>query len=61
MAGHPGSGLVRLAHADSRAGVALPGSVGREDREAAHAERLSPSATREQGAGHRELPEEPDP
>ena len=61
MAGHPASGLVRLAHADSRAGVAVPGSVGREEREAAHAERLSPSATREQGAGHRELAEEPDP
>jgi dGTPase len=61
MAGHTGSGLVRLAHADSRAVVRPGQALGREEREAARAERLAPAATREWGAGHRARSEEPDP
>jgi dGTPase len=61
MAGHGHPGLVRLAHADSRAVVTPGHSVRREEREERQDALLAPAATREQGAGNRARPEEPDP
>jgi dGTPase len=60
MAGH-GRGL-RTAHADSHA-VVGPGpstGLGRQAREEAEHDRLAAGATRAEGAGRRERPEEPD-
>ncbi len=63
MAGHGGPGIT-YAHADSRAGDGYdsphPG-LDRRARESIEEDGLAPGATRVAGAGHRDLPEEPDP
>ena len=62
MHGVPGGGAVRLAHADTRAGLGGDARVlvrqAREDHE--HAA-MAPAATRADGAGHRAAAEDPDP
>ncbi|HEV3282214.1 MAG TPA: HD domain-containing protein [Acidimicrobiales bacterium] len=63
MDGHPGSGI-RFAHVDSDARRGVGRSTARLDRparEQLERERLWPGATLATGAGHREVPEEPDP
>ena len=60
MSGHTDdSGLVR-AHAGEDLRIGRREPRGREQREALEDELLVPGATRARGAGHRELPEEPD-
>jgi len=49
------------AHADTSASIASGDVIGRPQREAAEATNLRPGATLAQGAGHRAVPEEPDP
>ena len=60
MRGEQAAGL-RVAHADSWAEVGSTSIVGRAAREAFQLEHLAPAATRGFGAGHRDVPEEPDP
>ncbi len=59
MTGHVADGI-RTAHADTDAPVGPVEVAGRAEREAREAEFLAPRATRAEGAGHRERPEEPD-
>jgi len=62
MAPHAsGAGSVRHAHADTHAMVGDIEIATREVREAREDEVLAPGATRSDGAGRRELDEEPDP
>lgn len=60
MAGHGDGALVR-AHAGSRAEVGVGPVVGREQREERERTELRPGATLAVGAGHRAVPEAPDP
>jgi len=60
MEGHSIERL-RLAHADSRAGPGTLAPLARDEREALEDAQLAPGATRAEGAGRRERPEEPDP
>ncbi len=61
MTGHD-AGSLRSAHAGSSAIVDVQGlePQGRLERERAEDDALAPGATRADGAGHRERPEEPD-
>jgi dGTPase len=61
MHGVPTGGAVRLAHADSRAGLGTAGMLPREAREEVEHGALVPGATRAAGAGTRATEEEPDP
>lgn len=60
MAGHGAGGLVR-AHAGSRADVGPGPVVFRELREQRERDTLRAGATLAEGAGHRAVPEDPDP
>ncbi len=61
MAGHGPGGALRLAHVDSWAGPGHGRALDRHQREADQTALLASGATRAAGAGHRALPEEPDP
>jgi dGTPase len=52
---------VRVAHKGSTHGTGTPFSVSREQREEVAELLLAPGATRARGAGHRAIPEDPDP
>lgn len=60
MAGHRGDDI-SLAHSDSWAGTGTTELADRTSRETATDQDLAPHATRATGAGHRVLPEDPDP
>lgn len=60
MHGVPSEGAVRLAHADSRAGLGQGAMLVRERREEHEHAALAPGATRAEGAGRRAAEEEPD-
>lgn len=59
MSGHTSADIVR-AHSDSQAGLGTGSVVDRRVREEREAAQLRPGATLAQGAGHREISEEPD-
>jgi dGTPase len=61
MHGHVAEAPIRLAHAGPGVPVGPVEPLRRDEREAIEAAALAAGATRALGAGHRALPEEPDP
>jgi dGTPase len=61
MSGTAADGDIRVAHADSWAGIGTTDIAERADREVNAERELAPHATHAVGAGNRPLPEDPDP